>query len=233
MLKKLIILSALIMAGSVKAQDYELKADEKPGQIITEKGKVLKGYIKLNGDAQSPWKNQTKVEFFTEDALADGKVKGREREKYKPKDIKAYIVDDRYFESIKISHMKLSLGVGFESWTFVEKPVEGALNLYHLYETPDPVAVNVGEEEQIAYEQELERMRNNPLLVLQTEDEDPILLRKVDFAEYLANCPKVQEKYQSGGYGIEPWNPDSNLSWGNGLQRKRTPLPWKPYCRKY
>lgn len=206
---------AVLFGLNISAQDYEFDSDEVPGKIITSKGKELKGYIKLNGDERSPWDNQKKVEFFTEQAIEDGKVKRKEREKYKPKDIKAYVADGRYFESMKISAAKLAIGIGISKWQFVERMVDGDISLYRLYDYPDPVAVTTSEEERVEYEQEMETMRTEPNLVLQKGDGDMELISKIDFSEYLAECPSVQEKYKSGGYGIEPWKTDKDSKLAN------------------
>lgn len=218
---KLPLLSFLVSVTlGLSAQDYELKPDEVKGQIITSKGDVLDGYIKLKGDAQSPWNNQKSVEFFTESALADGKVKGKELEKFKPKDIKGYVAGDRYFESVKISAAKLSIGVGVAQWNFVEKMVDGDIKMYRLYESPDPVSVTTSEEERVALEQEYERMRNEPLIVLQKGEDEMITLTKVQLTEYLSECPEVQDKYKTGGYGVEPFNPDAGTSVGKWISRQ-------------
>ncbi len=219
-MRYLILLVVLSLSNAISAQEYELKDDEVKGHIITKKGVVLKGYIKLNGDEMNPWKNQSSVEFFTEDALSDGKVKGKEREKYKAKDIQAYIAGDRHFEAMKISVAKLDIGMGIDSWKFVERVIDGQLAIYRLYETPDPVSVTTSEEERVALEQEMERMRSEPRIVLIKEGDKPTLIQKVDFGEYLAECPEVQEKYQSGGYGIEPWNPDAESKLGKWLAQQ-------------
>ena len=216
-MRKLFLLAAFGLTGIISAQSYELKSDEMKGQIITKKGDVLNGYIKMNGDEMSPWKNQQKVEFFTEDAMSDGKVKGKERETFKPKDITAYVVDDRYFESMKISIAKLEVGIGIADWKFVERRLEGKISVYRVYDTPDPVSVTTSEEERVALEQEMERMRTEPNVILVKEGEDAVLPHKVNLAEYMADCPEVADKYSSGDYGIEPWNPDAETKMGKWI----------------
>ena len=213
-MKYLLSLLAMAFLISTANAQYKFDDDEFPGMIIEKKGAERKGYINLKGSEMTPWANQQSVKFFSEEAIADGKVKNKEREKFKPKDLKAYVVNDRYFESIKISAAKLSIGVGLPQYRFVERFVDGDLKLYKLYEAPDPAGVYVGEAEIAAHEEELERMRNNPLLVVQKGDDKYTLLRKVNLAELLADCPEVKEKYLSGGYGIEPWNPDAKSKLG-------------------
>lgn len=212
---RFLTLSVLVgFSALLSAQSYELKSDEVKGQIITSKGEVLNGYIKMNGDEMNPWKNQDKVEFFTEDAMADGKVKGKERQTFKPKDIKAYVVGDRYFESMKISIAKLEIGIGIADWKFVERLIDGKISVYRVYDSPDAVSVTTSEEERVALEQEKERMRTEPNIVMIKEGEDPVLPHKINLADYMSDCPAVAEKYSSGEYGIEPWNPDAETKLG-------------------
>ena len=219
-MKTILLTTLVFFTTAVMAQEYQLKDDEMKGHIITKKGVVLKGYIKLNGSEMSPWKNQTSVEFFTEDAMADGKVKGKEREKYKPKDIKAYVVGDKHYESLKISVAKLDIGIGMDTWKFVERIADGHISVYRLFETPESVSVTTSEEQRVAQEQELERIRTEPRIVLIRDKDKPTLIQKVDFAKYLEKCPEVQEKYSTGGYGIEPWNPDAESKLGKWLSNQ-------------
>ncbi|MEQ9261572.1 MAG: hypothetical protein RLP14_00275 [Owenweeksia sp.] len=209
----------ILTSTALSAQTYELKSDEVKGQIITKKGEVLNGYIKLKGDEKSPWDNQESVEFFTEDAMADGKVKRKERERYHPDDIKAYIAGDRYFESQKFSLMKMTVGIGISAEYFVERIVDGAITLYYFYDSPDPMVVTTTEEQRVAYKEELEAMRTNPNLLLK-KDGELTVLQKVDFGDYISECPEVQEKYNSGGYGIEPFNQDAETKLGKLIAKQ-------------
>ncbi len=219
-MKKLFVLSLVLTAIVSFAQEtYTLDSDEKKGQIILENGTVLEGYVKLKGNERNPWGNQESVEFFTEAAMADGKVKKKERTKYVPKKIKGYTVEGRYFESMKVSLGKLRLGVGIAKWFFVERLAEGDMKMYCLYDSPDPMSVNVGEEAIVAYEQEVEKMRTNPNILLQKGEEDLVLLDKIDFGQYLSGCKSVQEQYKSGGYGFEPFHQDAESKLGKLISR--------------
>jgi len=213
--------SALMLVSfiTLAQKTYELEPDEKKGQVILKDGTVLEGYIKLNGDERSPWKNQERVEFFTEEAMEDGKVKKKERTRYSPQKIKAYVAEGRYFESMAISIAKMTLGFGFKDDFFVERMVDGDMKMYRFYDSPDPMAVNVGEEAIAAYEQELEEMRTNPNILLQKGDEDMVILEKIDFGDYLSGCPGVQEKYNTGGYGFEPYKQDAETKLGKLISK--------------
>lgn len=218
MKKVLLALFVGLMCYNTDAQEYKFDSDEFPGEIIVKKGS-RKGYIDMKGSDMSPWKNQNSLRFFSEEAIADGKLKNKEKEKFKPKDLKGYIADGRYFESMKISAAKLNIGVGIAKQKFVERFVDGHIKMYKFYESPDPTAVHVGEEAIAAHKAELERMRNNPMLVVKKGDEKLVLLRKVNIAELLADCPEVHQKYLSGGYGIEPFNTDAESKLGKFIAK--------------
>jgi hypothetical protein len=219
MKKNFLLLACLLLSLNIQAQSsYKFDADEFPGEIILKKGNRV-GYVDMKGSDMSPWKNQNSVRFFTEEAIADGKLKRKEKEKLKPKDAKGYIADGRYFESMKISAAKLNIGVGMASYKFVERMVDGHVKMYKFYESPDPTAVHVGEEAIAAAKVELERMRNNPMLVIKKGDEKLVLLRKVNIGELLADCDEVQQKYLSGGYGVEPFNQDAETKLGKFISK--------------
>jgi len=199
---------------------YEFSPDEHKGEIYTIKEGTRTGYIDLKGSDRSPWANQQSVRFFSEDALADNKVKGKEKEKYKPKQLKGYLAGDRYFESIKISPGKVKMGIGMASQKFVERLAHGKIKLYKLYEAPDPAGVYVGEEEIAAHEADLERMRNEPIYVLQHNGGNYQTMKNVNLEGWLSDCPEVLEKYKSGGYGIEPFNQDAKTGLGKSIAQK-------------
>ncbi len=203
-----------------QAQEYQLEADQFEGEIILKNGEVRKGYIDLKGGDMTPWATQQSVKFFSEEATKDGKVKGKEMEKFKPKDLKGFRAGDRYFEVLKVSASKFTTGMGIPQNKFVECLVEGKIKLYKLYEAPDPAAVNIGEEAIAAYEAELERMRNEPVMLVSKDGGKLTPVGKVDLADFLKDCKSVQEKYTSGGYGVEPVNPDAKTKLGKMIANK-------------
>jgi len=64
-----------------------------PGYLITNEGDTVRGYL-LNINL---WLNQNMTFYYTDPDDRAGRVK------YKPKDIKAYQVGPRYYESMKYS----------------------------------------------------------------------------------------------------------------------------------
>jgi len=194
---------------------FELKPNQFKGEIIQKKGPNLVGYIELNGDEMNPWKNQKSVQFFTEEATADGKVKGKEKIKYKPSDIKGYICDGRNFVSMEISESKVTSGIGLgKKWMFLEEFEAGKVSLYKLYSTPDYASVTTTEEQRVARLEELDSMRNYPCLVLIKEGSDTKCAESIDLRDFIGDCEVVTEKYLNGDYGITPHNPDAGTKLG-------------------
>lgn len=213
----LVCVSTLLAA---KYSDYKLEDDQFKGEIILKNGKTRPGYIDLKGGVMSPWLTQQSIKFFTEEAISDGKLKNNEKEKFKPRDLKGFIAGDRMFDVLKVSASKFTTGIGLPQNKFVEKLVDGKVTLYKLYEAPDPAAVSVGEAAIAAREAELERIRNNPVYLLLKEDGDLTPIGKVNLSEYLSDCAEVVGKYESGGYGIEPFNQDASSKLGKMIANK-------------
>jgi hypothetical protein len=217
------ILLAIVCVSTLMAAtfaDYELKDDQFKGEITLKNGKSRSGYIDLKGGVMSPWLTQQSVKFFTEEAISDGKLKNNEKEKFKPKDLKSFTAGDRTFDVLKVSASKFTSGIGLPQNKFVEKLVSGKVTLYKLYEAPDPMAVTVGEAQAAAHEAELERMRNNPVMLLQKEGEKLTPIGKINLSEYLSDCAEVVAKYESGNYGVEPFNQDASSKLGKMIANK-------------
>jgi len=120
-MKKANLLALIVsITFSITAQEYKFDKDEFPGEIVLKKGS-RSGYIDMRGSEISPWKNQNSLKFFSEEAIADGRLKNKEKEKFKPKNLLGYIADGRYFESMKISSAKLNIGIGLMQTKFVER----------------------------------------------------------------------------------------------------------------
>lgn len=220
-MKKLIFSLALLTGlSSINAQEYELRPDQFKGEITMKDGTVRKGYIDLKGGEMSPWATQQSVKFFSDEAIADGKLKGKEKEKFKPRELKGFTAGERNFEMLKVSASKFTSGIGIPQNKFVERLVDGKVKLYKLYEAPDPAAVNIGEEQIAAHEAELERMRNEPVYIISNDGGKLTPIGKVDLMELLKDCEEVQKKYESGGYGVEPYKKGKNSKLGKMIANK-------------
>lgn len=93
-----------------------------PGFIITLSGDTVKGYL-LNINL---WMNQHMTLFYTSPDDTDGRVK------YKPKEIKAYKVGNRFYES-----MKYPFAHSIYPYNFVLRKVNGPFKYYVWYFNED------------------------------------------------------------------------------------------------
>ncbi|MCB2220519.1 MAG: hypothetical protein KQI35_09000 [Bacteroidetes bacterium] len=93
-----------------------------PGYIITWEDDTIKGYIRLNNLVD----NQEKALYFK------NKDDKKWTEKYRPKDIKAYKVGPRFYESIKFHVMGETKG-----YHFFLRQIRGPITVYEWYREPE------------------------------------------------------------------------------------------------
>jgi len=212
------VLRTTLAFGCIVSLAFTTTYDPKPGQykgeIIQRSGKNLIGYVDLNGSDKEPWKNQKSVKFFTEDAAADGKVKGKEMQKFKPKDCAGYTFEGRTFDSRELSLDKVLTGIGMgKKGHFLEKLVDGKVELYKVYATPEELIGFVTEEDKIKHREECERIIENPDMIME-KDGDWYALGNSDLRDMIGDCETVLEKYHNGDYGFTPTNPDAETKVG-------------------
>ena len=96
-----------------------------PGYVVTKDNDTIKGYLMLKNLIN----NQDKVFFY--------KSKSDKKEdavKYKPKDIKAYKVGPRYYESFKFKPSVSTYSANdAKTYHFVLRVLDGPLSLYRWY----------------------------------------------------------------------------------------------------
>lgn len=123
-MKKLLLLLALLISAGLMAQEDQEEVKLwtiYPGYVITHSDDTIHGYIKLNNLAN----NQQKAFFYSNPDDEDYTVK------YKPKDIKAYKVGPRYYESFKFWPETEDRGMHF----FL-KVIDGPISFYKWYYEP-------------------------------------------------------------------------------------------------
>ena len=94
-----------------------------PGYVVTQNGDTLNGYLLLKNLAA----NQDKVFFY--DHPEDKKYSV----KYKPKDLKAYKVGPRYYESRKFKPPATASANDARTYHFILKVIDGPFSLYRWY----------------------------------------------------------------------------------------------------
>jgi hypothetical protein len=123
-MKKLLLLLAMMISGGLMAQEDQKEVKLwtiYPGYVITHNDDTIHGYIKLNNFID----NQRNALFYNNPD--DQKYAIR----YKAKDIKAYKVGPRYYESFKFWPETEARGVHF----FL-KVIEGPVSFYKWYYEP-------------------------------------------------------------------------------------------------
>lgn len=123
-MKKLLLLFALLIGGDLIAQEYQEEVKLwtiYPGYVITHDDDTIFGYIKLNNYVD----NQQKALFYNNPDDEKYSVK------YKPKDIKAYKVGPRYYESFKFWPETEDRG-----FHFFLRLIEGPISFYKWYYEP-------------------------------------------------------------------------------------------------
>jgi hypothetical protein len=115
-------LSIQVVAQEEQAQDSLKRGSIHPGFIITLKGDTVRGYL-LNINLLA---NQKMTFYYKDSSDFKGRIK------YKAKEIKAYQVGNRYYESMKYSFTNSTL-----THNFILKKLDGPTELYMWYYNPD------------------------------------------------------------------------------------------------
>lgn len=121
----LLVLLLSILPYSVSSQDNSAEPERgsiMPGFIINLQGDTIKGYL-LNINL---WLNQKMTFFYTDPEDHEGRIR------YTPKEIKAYQVGRRYYESIKHPFTN-----SVRSENFLMRKVNGPIKYYIWYYDED------------------------------------------------------------------------------------------------
>ena len=119
----IILLSAGIRAQEGPAgQEEPARGSILPGYIITLDGDTVRGYL-LNINL---WLNQHMTFYYKDPADREGRIK------YKPKEIKAYQVGSRFYES-----MKYPFSYSIHPNNFILRRVDGPIKYYVWYYNED------------------------------------------------------------------------------------------------
>lgn len=114
----LFILLLNLVSQPAQSQEQLKRGSFHPGFIITNKGDTLKGYL-LNINL---WLNQQMTFLYKDTNDFKGRIK------YKPDEIKAYQVGNRYYES-----MKYAFSYSTHKYNFILRKVHGPIDLFVWY----------------------------------------------------------------------------------------------------
>jgi hypothetical protein len=184
------ILAIFVLSGYCHAQepDGSVKLFTiYPGYIVTNTGETINGYLMLKNKIS----NQGKVFFFK---TPDDK----NPIKYKPRDIKAYKVADRYYETMKYSPEYTTM-----RYCFLLRVIDGPVTLYKAY-YDDKQRIKVDENDiwnsKIDFSFSEDELKDQVLGCRKGEElQDfgslPYLMKfKKTMSEYLSDCPAIARK---------------------------------------
>ncbi|MFA5816045.1 MAG: hypothetical protein WC865_10535 [Bacteroidales bacterium] len=118
----LLLISFSLPAGAQDDQSQPERGSVLPGFIITLQGDTLKGYL-LNINL---WMNQQMTFFYKTPDDKEGRIK------YKPKEIRAYQVGNRFYES-----MKYPFSYSIYPQNFILRKIHGSIRYYVWYYNED------------------------------------------------------------------------------------------------
>lgn len=117
-MKHLILVFTILISGlgfSQIGDNWEDVSEKLPGYVITNNGEKIEGYLKRFLKIKS----QRKVKFFK--TLEDKPIV------YNPKDLKAYKIENDYYESHPYE------GLSGKTKVFLLRTIEGKINLFDYY----------------------------------------------------------------------------------------------------
>jgi hypothetical protein len=182
-----------------------------PGYVITKSNDTIRGYLLLKNKIS----NQGKVFFFdSPDAKEPSK-------KYKPKDIKAYKVANRFYESVKYSPEYTTM-----RYCFLLRTLDGKVKFYKSY-FDDKQRIKIDENDIWNSKIDLSFSEDELKEVwLGTRDgEEPenfnsfgyLLKFSKNMSKYLADCPEIANKIANKEPGYEYGNLEKIISEYNKL----------------
>lgn len=222
MKKSILIFALFLFYSNLISAQPPLGENHYNGFILTKKGKI-EGIILRNGQDDKPWLDETLVGFIKmKDAKKLNKLKKKNFEKYKPKDILGYGFDDQLYLTRKYAaSAKIGIKVLGRKW-FLKTIVDGNLKVFTYYEQPSNVnLLGVSDAEK---EAERDRIRKDFHILLQKGEGELQIIKKADIPALLADCPSVKEKYESGGFGFDPLKAEEKKGLGKIIARTGTYL---------
>lgn len=216
---KLVLCAAVLLFFGKLSGQIEMAPDQFKGYLILDKkGKKREGVIELNS-LKNPWENQRRVKFIEEKAFEGKKLKDKDKEEFKPKDIEGFVIGDRVFETQKYTDLGsavegdqvnrvtglASLGSALtKNEHFLERITQGAITLYKFYSEPPAVKAAANKDQSDALDQMEENSRRHYDILVKKGDEKLRNFKNINMEEYFSDCPEVWKKYQDGGYKMEP-----------------------------
>lgn len=168
-----------------------------PGYIITNEGDTVRGILLLKNKIS----NQGKVFFFDNEKAEEPSAK------YKPREIRAYKVADRFYEIVKYSPEYTTM-----RYCFLLRIIDGPIKLYHAY-YDDKKRIEINEEEIWKSKIDLsfsESELKEQILGCRNGEEIQdfgslayLMKFKKTMSEYLSDCPEIAGKIANKEKGFQ------------------------------
>jgi hypothetical protein len=206
-MKTQLIIFFTIMAFTLSAQTY-VDIPWREGSVMSN-GEKQDGMIRLGGDLNAPWLNNTKVYFVTAEDYGDGskRIKKKLIKEYKPEDLDGY-------QTYTMSKMGEKVDMTFKSYeimimgafkkkkgkAFLKVEEEGDVNVYSYVPMPSKKLVTTANER---YE-DGQNAISRSTLYLESEDTELTKAADCDLVTLLQDCEKVVENINNEVYGFKP-----------------------------
>lgn len=215
----LLLLFTFLGAHTGLFAQADMKDTQAKGKIIVKGKKTEDGIIQVSS-VNNPWENQRTVRYITEKTFNKGKVKKKDWDKYKPKDIEGYIFGEREFVVEKYTPLgtamsstnvnKLTTATALagslsKGAHFMELLMDGKIKVYRFYNYPPEASAQAGSDQINAYKEMIEELRINYEILIKVDGKKAKVknFKNVKLKEVLADCPEVLAKYENGEFDLK------------------------------
>jgi len=205
-MKKLTLLLFTVIIFSVASAQKELGDNEHYITLIhldgTEKEVILLQNLKY------PWYYQKKISIVDKEVFESvEKIKNKNKNLYKPSDVKGFRIGTQLYETQKYSDLSALGMASLPTDYFLEVAVYGKVKIYKFYQTP---YVESGSAP-LSSDELNQKFRDNPLILIWKEGEKTKEVSLVKIEKYFGDNERVMGKYAKGEYGNTVDDPDKKV----------------------
>lgn len=202
--QSLFLIAALFISAAAYSQT-ELGENEHYATVIFPNGNEQEVVLLENLDY--PWDLQKKITTVEKGLFESGtKIKGKHKISYKAKDLKGFKIGEQLYETRKYSDMSSVSMSSLGGKYFLEVVESGKISLYKYYQEPytEEGAPPVTREELN------QKFRNHPQILIYKDGLKVKEVTSVKLEPYFGDNQKVMDKYNEGGYGNKPKDPEKS-----------------------
>ena len=202
-MKKLLILTVMlsVFLTFTMAQKSNVEKYFK-GEIALKSGDMINGYIYFDLEHTNDFQNS--VSYLTNEQYerlkAGEKVKSKEIEEFKTKEVKYYKLEDgRKMNRVKYADLTAASAASFPKYYFFEQIAEGKVNLHKKYISIG--AVVSGQLAMLDGQELIDHVNSTFTCLIQKGDENAKDLVNVKLQEYVEDDADILGKLEAGEYG--------------------------------